>query len=188
MKGCSRLFIVGCCLLPGSLLFAQDNRLNQILQGSFPFNETIHIVQQAAVDGKCGTSLSGPVTESIINDQGMLTFDGKGGIKIEDKGEEITLNPPTDGSQVVGEAALCKGTYNLLDRHTVDLHYNCSLDHFASYFAVHSTAKLTDFNLLMKTALNSDGTPGVFPYVFNGVTVGCSYVVENTTASLDYSW
>lgn len=47
MQALFRLTLVGC-LLPAPMLLAQhDSDLN----GNFPFNETIHIVQQGAVGG-----------------------------------------------------------------------------------------------------------------------------------------
>jgi hypothetical protein len=168
------------CLMSAPAIFAQDNG---DLRGSFPFNETIHVVQQAAVNGACGTSLSGPVSSSIINDTGIWTFDGRGHMSVEDHGIEITQNPPTDASQVVGEAALCKGTYQVLDRRTVDLRYQCSLDNYVSYFQVHSIGSITPTNILVTVANNPDGSPAVTPYIYAGVTVGCSYVVENTVVS-----
>jgi hypothetical protein len=187
MKSVSGIALLGCCLLPASLLLAQEpNFLNKELNGTFPFNETIHIIQQDAVGGSCGSSLSGPVSEAIINDQGSWNFDGKGNTTINDHGIEITSNPPTDASQVVAEAANCKGTYNVVDPSTVNLHYKCSTDNWVSYFDVHSVGKITPFNILVEVALNPDGTPGVSPYVYEGVTVGCSNVLENTTVSLVY--
>ncbi|MGA2535127.1 MAG: hypothetical protein ABSF53_03860 [Terracidiphilus sp.] len=178
MQKTLRLALVAC-LMPAPMLLAQKE-----LKGSFPFNETIHIVQQAATDGKCGTSLSGAVSSAIINDTGIWTFDGNGHMTIADHGAEITVNPPTDASQVVAEAAECKGSYSWLDKSTLDLHYRCSLDHFVSYFQVHSIGKVTPFNILVEVAANPDGTPGVSPYIYKGETVGCSNVLENTVVSL----
>ena len=181
-------------MLAGTLLFApflsaqgtsSKTYTNADVKGSFPFNETIHIVQQPAVNGACGTSLSGPVTTAIINDTGTWTFDGKGNMSIVDQGVEITSNPPTDASQVVGAAAICSGTYNLLPKGILDLHYNCSLDHFVSYFQVHSLGKITPYNILITTVNNPDGTPGVTPYIYGSSVVGCSNVVENTVVSIN---
>ena len=169
------------CLTCASMASAQKSAYN--LKGNFPFNETIHIVEQAAVNGACGTSLTGPVTEAIINDTGTWSFDGNGNMTIHDSGAMITSNPPTDASQVVPEAADCVGTYNFLNANTVDLHYNCSLDHFTSYFVVHTTGKVTKSNILVEAWDNADGSLPVTPYVYGGVTVGCSYVLENTTVS-----
>lgn len=183
----SRLALIGSLLLTSGLL-AQSASAQHVsdadLKGSFPFNETIHIVQQAAVNGACGTSLSGPVTSSIINDTGTWTFDGKGNMSIVDAGVLIGTNPPTQASQVVGQAAQCYGTYHLLSKDMVDLHYNCSLDKGVSYFKVHSMGRITPFNILVNTVNNADGTPGVTPYIYGSAVVGCAYVAENTVVSL----
>lgn len=108
------LLVVACF---STTMFAQDiqsghNTNPNRLKGDFPFNETIHIVQQPAVNGTCGSSLSGPVTSSIITDTGIWSFDGKGHVKMHDSGIFILVNPPTDASQVQPEAAQCAGTTN----------------------------------------------------------------------------
>ena len=115
------LLLAGC-LLSAPMLFAQHN---SDLKGDFPFNETIHVIQQTnpPSGGACGATLTGPVTELIITDQGTWSFDGKGNVTIKDSGILITNNPPSDASQVVPEAAQCVGKYNLLDKSTVDFHY-----------------------------------------------------------------
>jgi hypothetical protein len=169
------------CLLPAPMLLAQHN---SDLKGNFPFNETIHIVQQPASGGKCGVSLSGPVSTALYNDTGYWFFDGKGNMSAQDHGVFVTVFPPTDASQVTGAAASCKGTYTIPEAGKVYLHYKCSLDNWISYFDVHSLGHLTGTTLLVETMSNSDGSPGVTPYVYNGATVGCSTVLENTTVSL----
>ena len=61
MRTVFRLALVGC-IASAPCLFAQnESKLN----GSFPFNETIHIVQQPAVGGACGTSLTGTVSTAV---------------------------------------------------------------------------------------------------------------------------
>jgi hypothetical protein len=157
---------------------------NSQLKGSFPFNETLHIVQQPAVNGACGTSLSGPVTSSIYNDHGIWSFDGKGNVTISDSGIFMLVNPPTDASQIIPAASLCSGTYNVLDSSTVDFHYNCSVDGGASYFQVHTTGYYTKSSILVESWNNPDGSLPVTPYVLGGAVVGCDYVLENTTISI----
>jgi hypothetical protein len=174
------LALVGL-LLPAPMILAQhENTLN----GSFPFNETIHIVQQPATGGACGASLSGSVSTARYNDTGFWTFDGKGHMWASDHGVFATVFPPSDASQVKGAAAQCKGTYVVPDKSIVYLHYHCSLDNWTSYFDVHSIGHITPANILVETMSNSDGTPGITPYVYKGSTVGCSTVLENTTVSL----
>ena len=180
MQALFRLTLVGC-LLPAPMLLAQNN---SDLKGTFPFNETIHIVQQGAVGGQCGTSLSGPVSTAVYNDTGYWTFDGKGNMWAQDHGTYVTVFPPTDASQVTGAGASCKGTYTIPETGKVYLHYKCSLDNWVSYFDVHSLGHLTGTTLLVETMSNSDGSPGVTPYVLKGATVGCSNVLENTVVSL----
>ncbi len=179
------LLVVACF---STTMFAQDiqsghNTNPNRLKGDFPFNETIHIVQQPAVNGACGSSLSGPVTSSIITDTGIWSFDGKGHVKMHDSGIFILVNPPTDASQVQPEAAQCAGTYKLLDDTTVDFHYNCSTDNWTSYFVVHTTGKITPHNILVEAWDNPDGSLPVQPYVYGNTIVGCSYIGENTTIS-----
>ncbi len=173
------LLLAGC-LLFAPALFAQHN--NE-LKGNFPFNETIHVIQQPAVNGACGTSLSGPVSESIITDTGIWSFDGKGNVSIKDSGIFILVNPPTDASQVVPEAAQCVGTYNVLSKTVVDFHYKCSTDNFNSYFQVHTTGVITKTNILVEAWDNPDGSLPVTPYVYGNTIVGCSYIGENTVVS-----
>jgi hypothetical protein len=168
------------CLLSVPLVFCQNNAS---LKGDFPFNETLHIVQQPAVNGQCGASLVGPVSTAIYNDQGIWSFDGKGNVHMTDSGTFMTVSTPTDASQVAPGAAQCYGTYNLLDSGTVDFHYKCSLDHFASYFQVHTTGRVTNTAILVEDWVKPDGTLEVTPYVYGTATVGCSYVLENTTIS-----
>lgn len=175
----SYLLLTGC-LISAPMLLAQKN---SDLKGNFPFNETIHIVQQAALNGACGNTLSGPVTSSIINDTGIWSFDGQGNVTIKDSGTFILSNPPTDASQVQPEAAICAGTYKLLDKDTVDFHYNCSTDNGASYFVVHTTGKITASNILVEAWNNPDGSLPVTPYVYGSTIVGCSYIAENTVIS-----
>jgi hypothetical protein len=177
-----RVLFIGCLVLTAPLLFAQNN----ILNGNFPFNETITIVQQPAVNGACGTTLSGPVTSAFINDTGIWSFDGKGKVSITDSGLYITSNPPTDASQVVPEHASCSGTYSVSkDLSTVDFHYNCSTDGGISYFQVHTTGRITLTNILVEAWLNPDGSLPVIPYVYRGVIAGCSYLAEDTVVSLE---
>jgi hypothetical protein len=169
------------CLLAAPFVFSQNNAS---LQGDFPFNETLHIVQQPAVNGMCGSSLVGPVSTAIYNDQGIWSFDGKGNVHMTDSGTFITSAMPTDASQVVPSAAECYGTYNLLDSSTVDFHYKCSLDHFVSYFQVHTTGRVTNTSILVEDWVTPDGKLEVTPYVYGNTVVGCSYVLENTTMSI----
>ena len=133
------------------------------------------------MNGACGTTLSGPVTEALVNDKGTWSFDGKGNVLILDSGMFISVNPPTDASEVAPVATTCKGTYQLLDKNTVDFHYNCSTDNFVSYFQVHTTGKITKSNILVEAWYNADGSLPVTPYVYGGTIVGCSYIGENTT-------
>lgn len=100
-----------------------------------------------------------------------------------DSGMFITVTPPTDASQVQPAAALCSGTYAMLDESTVDFHYTCSLDHGVSYFQVHTTGKVTNLNILVEAWNNPDGSLPVTPYIYGTTVVGCSYVAENTTIS-----
>jgi hypothetical protein len=172
------LLVIGC-FMSAPMLFAQ----NYLLNGSFPFNETITIVQQPAVKGACGKTLSGPVSEAVIYDTGIWSFDGKGHVSIKDSGMFITVNPPTDASQVTPEAAKCEGTYEVLNRSTVDFHYDCSTDNGVSYFKVHTTGKITPTNILVEAWDNPDGSLPVIPYVYKGAIVGCSYLGENTVIS-----
>ena len=164
-------------------LYAQKGNVSK-LKGDFPFNETLHIIQQPAVNGACGSALSGPVSEGIITDTGIWSFDGKGKVHINDSGTFITVNPPTDASQVVPEAAECKGTYSMIDDATVDLHYNCSTDNWNSYFVVHTTGRFTNNTLLVEVWHNADGSLEVTPYVYGNTVVACTYVLENTVAAL----
>jgi hypothetical protein len=166
----------------GSVLVAQNAPLSK-LKGDFPFNETLHIVEQPAVGGVCGATLSGPVSMVIYNDTGIWSFDGKGNVHMTDSGMFINVVPPTDASQVTPAAATCSGTYAMLDESTVDFHYNCSLDHGASYFQVHTTGKVTNSNILVEAWVNPDGSLPVTPYIYGNTIVGCSYVGENTTIS-----
>src|ERR1035437_3296418 len=101
----------------GSVLVAQNAPLSK-LKGDFPFNETLHIVEQPAVGGVCGATLSGPVSMVIYNDTGIWSFDGKGNIHMTDSGMFINVVPPTDASQVTPAAATCSGTYAMLDEST----------------------------------------------------------------------
>lgn len=101
------------CLLSVPFAFGQNNAK---LKGDFPFNETLHIVQQPAVGGQCGPSLVGPVSTAIYNDQGIWSFDGKGNVHMTDSGTFMTVSTPSDASQVVPGAAECFGT-NLGQQH-----------------------------------------------------------------------
>ncbi len=169
------------CLLSASSAYSQNNAK---LKGDFPFNETLHIVQQPAVGGQCGASLVGPVSTAIYNDQGIWSFDGKGNVHMTDSGTFMTVSTPSDASQVVPGAAECFGTYNIVDSGIVDFHYQCSLDHFASYFQVHTTGRFTSTNILVEDWVKPDGSLEVTPYVYGNTVVGCSYVLENTTISI----
>lgn len=182
MKSLKAFVSVICFAIP-AVVFAQGNR-NEALHGDFPFNETIHIIQQAAVNGTCGKTLSGPVTSSIINDTGIWSFDGRGHVSIKDSGTFILVNPPTDASQVVPEAASCAGSYSVGNDNTVDLHYNCSTDGGNSYFMVHTKGIFTKTVLLVEAWDNPDGSLPVTPYIVGNTIVGCSYVAENTVAAL----
>jgi len=177
------LLLAGC-LIFAPMLFAQHNG---DLKGDFPFNETIHVIFQTnpPVGGACGTTLTGPVTEAIITDTGIWSFDGKGHVNIKDSGIFISPNPPTDASQVTPEAATCKGTYNLLDKSTVDFHYNCTTDNFNTSFQVHTTGKITKSNILVEAWDNPDGSLPVTPLVLGtgSTALACTYIGENTTIS-----
>jgi hypothetical protein len=179
MSKCNLLLVV--CLMSVPFAFGKDNAK---LKGDFPFVETLHIVQQPAVDGQCTSPLTGPVSEAIYNDQGIWSFDGKGNVHMKDSGTFITVNSPTDGSQIIAAAAECSGTYNVLSDDIVDFRYKCSLDHFASYFDVHTTGRFTATSILVQDWVKPDGTLEVTPYVYGSTVVGCSYVLENTTISM----
>lgn len=181
MNKLGMLLLASVCL--SASVYAQNGNVAQ-LKGDFPFNETLHIIQQPAVDGACGSTLSGPVSEGIITDTGIWSFDGKGNVHIMDSGTFITATPATDASQVVPEGAECKGTYSMIDNATVDLHYNCSTDNFNSYFVVHTTGRFTNNTLLVEVWHNADGSLQVTPYVFGNTVVACTYVIENTVAAL----
>jgi len=178
-------------LLAAHLLFAPMvlAQHNNDLKGNFPFNETIHVIFQTnpPVNGACGATLSGPVTEAIITDTGIWSFDGKGNVTINDSGIFINPNPPTDASQVTPEGALCKGTYNVLDKSTVDFHYNCTTDNFATSFQVHTTGRITKSNILVEAWTNPGPPPSlpVTPLVLGtgNTALACNYIGENTTIS-----
>ena len=184
MKKCTLLLVV--CLMFAPMVLAQH--LND-LKGDFPFNETIHVIFQsnAPVNGTCGATLTGPVTESVITDTGIWSFDGKGHVSIKDSGIFINPNPPTDAGQVTPEEALCTGTYNLLDKTTVDFHYNCSTDNFGTSSKVHTTGKITKSNILVE-AWTLPGPPASLPVTplvlgTGNTALACTYIGENTTIS-----
>ena len=177
------LLVAAGCMTLTSFAFAQ-NPNNKKLKGDFPFNETVHIVQQAAVNGACGNTLQGPVTSSIVNDTGIISLDGKGNLMIKDSGTFILSNPPTDAAQVAPVATACSGAYSVSDDNIVDFHYNCSPDGGASYFKVHTKGRLTRTLLLMEAWDNPDGSLPVTPYIVGNAVVGCSYLAENTVVSL----
>jgi hypothetical protein len=177
------LLVAAGCITMTSFAFAQ-NRNNKQLKGDFPFNETVHIIQQAAVNGACGKTLQGPVTSSIINDTGIISFDGKGNLTSKDSGIFILSNPPTDSTQVEPAVEACSGTYSVSNDNIVDLHYNCSPDGGASYFKVHTKGRFTRTLLLMEASANPDGSQPVNSYIVGNTVVGCSYLAENTVVSL----
>jgi hypothetical protein len=156
------------------------------LKGDFPFNETIHIIQQPAINRSCPTSaanLTGSVSSSVLIDTGIFSFDGKGNLNIKDSGMLWPESQPLDPSQIVPVETSCTGTYNFLDATTVDLHYKCSSDNFASYFVVHTTGKVTQSNILVEVPHNSDGSLQVSPFVRGGYIASCAVVGENTVIS-----
>ena len=178
------LFVCACLALPATL-HAQSNGSRGVeeLRGTFPFNETINFTQQPAVNGSCGATLSGPVSSAQLTDTGTFTFDGRGGMSIQDAGTSTTVFPPTDASQVIPVSTSCTGTYTMLDEATVDMHYSCTQDKGASHFIVHTTGAVTPSTILLEARNNADGTPNITPYVVGEVTVGCSIAAENTVIS-----
>jgi hypothetical protein len=156
------------------------------LKGDYPFNETIHIVQQPAINRACPTSaanLTGSVTSSVLIDAGVFSFDGKGNVNIKDRGVLWLASQVTDASQIVPAETNCVGNYNFLDAVTLDFHYKCSSDNFASYFVVHATGKVTPFNILVEVPHNGDGSLPVSPFVRGGYIASCAVVGQATVIS-----
>ena len=150
------------------------------LVGTFPFNETLDITNQAAVNGICGTSLSGAVQTMRLTDTGFWTFDGKGNMSITDHGS-VATNPVTDASDVQPAAATCSGTYSVSGGTSLDLHYVCALN--SASFVVHTRGVITPFNILVEAAANPDGSPLVGTVSVANKVVACSEVAEDTVVS-----
>lgn len=170
-------------LSSGSIALAHDGAHSLI--GDYPFNETIQIARQPAIDETCPQSaadLAGPVTTSFVVDTGIWSFDGEGKVTIKDRGM-LWSGPTTTISQITPNLSDCEGNYDWLDSTTIDLHYKCTTDNFASYSVVHTTGKVTPNNILVEVPLNSDGSLPIIPFVSGGHIVACTVVTENTVIS-----
>ena len=159
-----------------SAAFAQNN--SDRLKGDFPFNETLHFVTGSPENGTCPHVLTGAVTQSVVTNTGVWSFDGAGNLKIVDQGVLMQV-PSTDASQVTPSNGVCKGRYRLLDDDTVDLHYDCSTSP-GSFFQVHTVGKITPTNILVAVDHRIDGSLEVTPFVVSGNIEACVYIAEDT--------
>jgi hypothetical protein len=159
-----------------SAAFAQNN--SDRLKGDFPFNENLQFATASAQDGTCPHVLTGPVTQSTATNTGIWSFDGAGNLKIVDQGVLMQV-PSTDASQVTPINGVCKGTYQLLDDDTVDLHYNCSTSP-GSHFQVHTIGKITPNNILVAVNHSIDGSLEVTPFFVGSTIEACVYIAENS--------
>jgi len=169
-----KALLVFVCI--ASAAFAQNN--SDRLKGDFPFNETLKFVTGSPQNGTCPHVLTGPVTQSVVTNTGVWSFDGAGNLKIVDQGVLMQV-PSTDASQVTPINGVCKGTYRLLDDDTVDLHYNCSTSP-GSFFQVHTIGKMTPTNILVAVDHRIDGSLEVTPFFVGGNIEACVYIAEDT--------
>jgi hypothetical protein len=77
-----KALLVFVCI--ASAAFAQNN--SDRLKGDFPFNETLQFVTGSPQNGTCPHVLTGPVTQSVVTNTGVWSFDGAGNVKIVDQG------------------------------------------------------------------------------------------------------
>jgi len=159
-----------------SAAFAQNN--SDGLKGDFPFNETLQFVTGSPQNGTCPHVLTGPVTQSVVTNTGVWSFDGSGNVKIVDQGVLMQV-PSTDASQATPSNGVCKGRYQLLDDDTIDFHYNCSTSP-GSFFKVHTVGKITPNNILVAVDHRVDGSLEVTPFVVGGNIEACVYIAEDT--------
>ena len=169
-----KALLVFVCI--ASAAFAQNN--SDRLKGDFPFNENLQFTTGSAQDGTCPHVLTGPVTQSVVTNTGIWSFDGAGNVKIVDQGVLMQV-PSTDASQVTPISGACKGTYQLLDDDTVDFHYNCSTSP-GSHFQVHAIGKITPNNILVAVDHRTDGSLEVTPFFVGSNIEACTYIAENT--------
>jgi len=169
-----KALLVFVCI--ASAAFAQNN--SDRLKGDFPFNETLHFITGSPENGTCPHVLTGTVTQSVVTNTGVWSFDGAGNVKIVDQGVLMQV-PSTDASQVTPSNGVCKGRYQLLDDDTVDLHYNCSTSP-RSFFQVHTIGKITPNNILVAVDHRIDGSLEVTPFFVGGNIEACVYIAEDT--------
>jgi hypothetical protein len=169
-----KALLVFVCI--ASAAFAQNN--SDRLKGDFPFNETLQFVTGSPQNGTCPHVLTGPVTQSVVTNTGVWSFDGAGNVKIVDQGVLMQV-PSTDASQVTPSNGVCKGRYRLLDDDTVDLHYNCSTSP-GSFFQVHTIGKITPNSILVAVDHRIDGSLEVTPFFVGGNIEACVYIAEDT--------
>ena len=159
-----------------SAAFAQNN--SDRLKGDFPFNETLQFITGSPQNGTCPHVLTGAVTQSVVTNTGVWSFDGAGNVKIVDQGVLMQV-PSTDASQVTPSSGVCKGRYQLLDDDTVDLHYDCSASP-GSFFKVHTMGKITPNNILVAVHHRIDGSLEVTPFFVGGNIEACVYIAEDS--------
>ncbi len=169
-----KALLVFACI--ASAAFAQNN--SDRLKGDFPFNETLQFVTGSPQNGTCPHVLTGPVTQSVVTNTGVWSFDGAGNVKIVDQGVLMQV-PSTDASQVTPSNGVCKGRYRLIDDDTVDLRYNCSTSP-GSFFQVHTIGKITPNNILVAVNHRIDGSLEVTPLFVGGNIEACVYIAEDT--------
>jgi len=170
----SKALLVFVCVAGAA--FAQNN--SDRLKGDFPFNENLQFATGSAQHGTCPHVLTGPVTQSLVTNTGIWSFDGAGNLKIVDQGVLMQV-PSTDASQVTPINGVCKGTYRLLDDDTVDLRYNCSTSP-GSFFRVHTVGKVRPSNILVAVDHRVDGSLEVTPFFVGGNLAACVYIAENS--------
>ena len=155
--------------------FAQNN--SDRLKGDFPFNETLQFITGSPQNGTCPHVLTGTVTQSVVTNTGVRSFDGARQRQHRRPGMLMQV-PSTDASQVAPSNGVCKGRYQLLDGDTVDLHYDCSTSP-GSFFKVHTMGKITPNNILVGVHHRIDGSLEVTPFFVGGNIEACVYIAED---------
>jgi hypothetical protein len=168
-----KALLVFVCI--ASSAFAQNN--SDRLKGDFPFNETLQFITGSPQNGTCPHVLTEAVTQSVVTNTGVWSFDGAGNVKIVDQGVLMQV-PSTDASQVTPSNSVCKGRYQLLDDDTVDLHYDCSTSP-GSFFKVHTMGKITPNNILVAVHHRIDGSLEVTPFL-SAATSRCACTLQKT--------
>jgi hypothetical protein len=139
-------------------------------------------VSQPAVNGNCGTSLSGAVQASTLVDTGYWKFESNGTFTINDTGS-LSATPTVNASQVMPTEASCSGTYTLAGS-KLAMSYSCTVNGTTT-FVVQSNGAVTPTAILVEAAENADGTLHVTPIISNGRIVSCGHLAENTVISRD---